>query len=99
MRHIERTKAFLHCISAESENPLESYNVVRKELGLYNKDMLKKPELIVLTKIDLISPEEKRFKMKLLAETGREVLPVSIIDDRLVKEFSDTLVKTLKSRA
>ena len=99
LRHIERTKAFLHCISAESENPLESYNVVRKELGLYNKDMLKKPELIVLTKIDLISPEEKRFKMKLLAETGREVLPVSIIDDRLVKEFSDTLVKTLKSRA
>ncbi|MGB3921673.1 MAG: GTPase ObgE [Minisyncoccia bacterium] len=99
LKHIERTKAFLHCISAESENPLESYNVVRKELGLYNKDMLKKPELIVLTKIDLISPEEKRFKIKLLAEAGREVLPVSIIDDRLVKEFSDTLVKTLKVRA
>lgn len=99
LKHIERTKTLFHCISAEAENPIESYNVVRKELELYNKDMLKKPELVVLTKVDLVSSEEARIKMKLLADAGRQVSPISVIDDSLVKEFSNSLARDLKSRA
>lgn len=96
LKHIERTKTLLHCVSAESSDPVKSYEVVRKELGLYNKDMLKKPELIVLTKVDVVSPEERKLKQSLLESTGRKVLTVSVIDDKLVKVFSDSLVPALK---
>ena len=102
LRHIERTKALVHCISAEIEDPLEAYKVVRRELELYNKparpdgrsggDMVKKPEIILLTKTDMISEEEVETKLKLL----KSPYSISILDDRSVKEFGETLTKTFK---
>ncbi|OHB10914.1 MAG: hypothetical protein A3G05_02095 [Candidatus Zambryskibacteria bacterium RIFCSPLOWO2_12_FULL_45_14] len=97
LRHIERTKALVHCISAEVENPLEAYRVVRKELELYNKEIIKKTEVIVLTKTDLVSTDEMEKKMAILKKVSDTVFPVSILDDKLVKKFGDYLTKTFKS--
>lgn len=97
LRHIERTKALAHCISAETENPLESYKVVRKELELYNKSMQKKPEVIILTKVDVLTEKEKSEKIKLLKSVNPNVFPVSILDDKSVKELGRYLLKTFKS--
>jgi len=96
LRHIERTEALLHCISAEIEDPLEAYRVVRNELELYNKDMTKKPEVVVLTKVDLMSDKEIQKKLKLLRNIGQSVFPVSILDDKLIKDFGSFLTKTFK---
>ncbi len=97
LRHIERTKALAHCISSEVDNPLEAYRVVRNELELYNKTMKKKQEVIVLTKVDTITEEEKEEKLKLLKSVSPNVFPLSILDDKLVKEFGKYLTKTFKS--
>ena len=97
LRHIERTKALVHCISSEIENPLEAYRVVRNELELYNKDMLEKPEIVVLTKVDMISKEEKDRRLKLLKKVTRNAFPVSILDDESIKEFGSSLIKAFKS--
>ena len=97
LRHIERTKALVHCISAEVEDPLEAYRVVRKELELYNKEIIKKTEVIVLTKTDLVSTDEMEKKMAILKKVSDTVFPVSILDDKLVKKFGDYLTKTFKS--
>jgi len=100
LRHIERTKTLLHCISAEIDNPLEAYKIVRNELELYNKDlpvrarqagMKKKQEVVVLTKIDMVSEEDKNRKLELLESIGSKVFPISILDDKLVKEFGKYL--------
>ena len=97
LRHIERTKTLLHCVSAEIEDPLESFKVVRNELGLYNKEMLKKPEIVILTKTDMVSDEEREKKLKLLKNHNLKVFPVSILDDKLVKELGTILTKTFQS--
>jgi len=94
LRHIERTKTLMHCISAESDDPLEDYKVVRNELGLYNKEMLTKPEIVILTKTDMVSDEEKEKKLKLLKNHDLKVFPVSILDDKLVKDLGTVLTKT-----
>ena len=60
---------------------------------LYNKDIASKPELIVLTKVDLLSDEEIARKLKLLRKINKNAMPVSIIDEKLLKEFSDYLSK------
>jgi len=93
LRHIERTKALLHCVSGESENPLETYRVVRKELELYNKELMKKPEVVVLTKTDLISKEDADNKIKMLKTEADIVLKASVIDDSLLKELKDFLTQ------
>jgi GTP-binding protein len=94
LRHIERTKALVHCISAEHEDPLEAYKIVRKELELYNKDIIDKPEVILLTKTDMVSEAEKELKLKSLRSLGKEVLTVSIIDDKSLAALSDHLTQT-----
>lgn len=96
LRHIERTKALIHCISSEDADPVATYQIVRKELELYNKDILKKPEIVALTKVDTITLEEREEKLSALRKVSDDVHAVSIIDDALLKEFSDYLTQTLK---
>jgi GTP-binding protein len=94
LKHVERTRILLHLVSANQDDPLAAYREVRKEVELFGHDLIKKREFVILSKIDLISPEECETKMQLLArETGREVLPVSIKDPKTLKNFSDRLTK------
>ncbi len=93
LRHIERTKALVHCISSENEDVVKAYQIVRKELGLYNKDIIGKPEIVVLTKVDLLSEEERKAKLSALKKVSKESYPFSIIDDSLIKKFGDILTK------
>ena len=97
LRHIERTRAIAHCISLEDEDPLESYRIVRKEIEDYNEEIAKKPEVIVLTKSDLVSPVEDLSKKKeLLKGLGKEIFALSIIDDESVKKFGEFLTQNFK---
>lgn len=93
LKHIRRTRGLIHVISGEEEDPLAQYEIVHKELMLYNKDIASKPEIIVLTKVDLLSDEEIARKLKILKKINKNAMPVSIIDEKLLKEFSDYLSK------
>lgn len=59
LKHIEKVKILLHCISSESEDIERDYNIVREELAKYNKELLKKKELIIITKSDILKDKIK----------------------------------------
>lgn len=80
LKHIEKVKVLLHCISAESEDPKKDYSVVRKELEEFNPGLLKKEEIILLTKSDVISKEELTKKLKELKSLKKKAFPISIHD-------------------
>jgi len=63
LKHIERCKSLLHLIDITENNLEASYNQVRTELGEYSNDLLKKEELIVLNKIDLLDETEVKEKL------------------------------------
>lgn len=94
LRHIERTRTLVHCISAEEEDLVLSYKTIRQELELYNETIIKKPEIVLLTKVDTITEEEKEEKLAILKKLNKDVFPMSILDDKLVKEFGEHLTKT-----
>jgi len=96
LRHIERTKALLHLVSVENENPVETYNIVRKELELYNGDITKKREVVLLTKVDTASKEEVDAKVKALLTVSDAVFTVSAIDDKLLSKLGEYLTQTFK---
>ncbi len=97
LRHITRTTLLLHCISAENENVASAYTSVKDELTAYNSELLKKPEIVILTKTDTVSPEDVKSKKKALEAIADEVLVVSIHDLDSVKKLSQTIVKRLES--
>lgn len=80
LKHIEKVKLLLHCLSAESEDVASDYRVVRTELGNFNPKLLEKEEIILLTKSDLAEKGNLGKKIKVLKKFKKEVLPVSIHD-------------------
>ena len=97
LRHIARTELLIHCVSLESENPEDDYQVVRQEIAKYSQaDLAGKREVIVLTKTDTRDPafiEEVSARMR--AHTPA-VYTVSVLDDAAVKALSDQLIALLR---
>lgn len=81
LKHIEKVALLLHCISAESDYLDRDYRIVRKEIMQFNPQLVLKPEIILLTKSDMMSDKDLSKKQKILARYGRVYL-VSILDDR-----------------
>ena len=91
LRHVERTKTLFHFVSAESENPEKDYKTIRKELGLYNKALLKKPEYLFLSKSDTASPAEIKKKLAKLKKINPKVLAISIYDHASIEAVKKIL--------
>lgn len=97
LRHIKRTRMLAHLVSLENENPMKAYKEIRKELGAYDKALLEKKEVIILTKTDIMTDEKKIEKIKKEFEKlGGVVLTLSLYDDKSMKKLIDGLVKMLR---
>ncbi len=96
LKHIERTKELFHFLSAESEDLIADYKIIRKELNTHNSELLKKPEHILISKTDLVSPGELEKKIKSLKKLKKEIIAISIHDwDSLekVKKILNNIAK------
>jgi GTP-binding protein len=96
LKHIERTKFLVHLVSVEQEDVIAAYRAIRDELSAFGNGLDQKDELIVLSKVDLVEPEEAETLRKALEkEAGKKVLSLTIADEALLKAFSDTLAQEL----
>lgn len=98
LRHAERTKVLFHLVSAESETPEKDYKIIRKELGKFSKDLLKKPEYLFLSKHDLVSPKELKKKLAKLKKLNKNVLPISVYDWDSLTEVKKILNKIAEAK-
>lgn len=95
LKHIERTRVIAHVIDMsafEGRDPYLDYVTINKELENFNKDILKKPEIIIANKMDLPSAKEnlEKFKKKIgdkkifevsaMTNTGLEDVVTSLAD-------------------
>ncbi len=93
LKHIERCKTLLHLIDITEDDLFISYNQVRKELSKYSKDLVKKKEIIVLNKTDLIDEEEKKEKLKKLKnKLKKNIFFMSTMDKKSVSDIKSKLV-------
>lgn len=98
LRHVERTETLFHLISAESDTPVEDYTTIRKELGVYNKTLLKKDEYLFLSKSDSIDEKELQKKITALKKCNPTITALSIIDDASMKKVEKTLRDIIKKK-
>lgn len=95
LRHIERTRVLFHFVSSDSEDPIQDYKSVRKELEKYNKELLEKPEYIFLSKSDTVLPETTLKIQDRFRKMGKEVFVISIIDAESVESVKKILNKLI----
>tara|TARA_Y100000590_G_scaffold271431_1_gene304731 strand:- start:7000 stop:7983 length:984 start_codon:yes stop_codon:yes gene_type:complete len=65
LRHIERCKILIHLIDVSEKNVMENYLKVRSELSKYDKSILKKKEIIIFNKVDLINKKTIEENLKI----------------------------------
>ena len=106
LRHIKRTKMLAHLVSFENTVMLKSYKEIRKELAKYDKSLSlgedglsEKEEIIILTKTDMAeNPKIVAKTVKTFEKLNKKVFILSLFDDKMVKKFSDALIKILSKK-
>ena len=96
LKHVERCKTLLHLIDISDDDLIKSYKQIRRELGEYSKELLRKREIIVLNKIDLLSKEDLKIKKKKFEEKLRKkIIELSTLDKKLINKLKIRLLKNV----
>ena len=96
LKHVERCKTLLHLIDISDDDLIKSYKQIRRELGEYSKELLRKKEIIVLNKIDLLSKEDLKIKKKKFEEKLRKkIIELSTLDKKLINKLKIRLLKNV----
>jgi GTP-binding protein len=102
LKHVERTSLLLHIIDISDEandNALSNFKAINKELEFYNPQLLAKPQIVALNKIDLPHVRERakkevaRFKKK-----GIILHPFSAATGEGIKEILNEIIEKLNQK-
>ena len=93
LKHIERCKTLLHLIDVNEDNLIDIYKQIRNELKKYGKELIKKNELIVFNKIDLVDKKILNEKIKKFEnKIKKKVLTLSTLNKSSVSKMKSKLI-------
>ena len=95
LKHIKKTKVLFHCISCEEKDALSAYETVRREFEEFDKSLLEKREIILLTKKDLTDEKKLQESKKLFEKKGLSAFDVSIYDNKSIENLKEKILSSL----
>lgn len=99
LRHVERTDLFLHLVDLscmQEGDPLENFQMINNELNRYDESLAGKPQLVVLTKIDIPEVREQAEELKgHFQSLGYPVMLISAVTKEGLKELVTRVGKEL----
>lgn len=104
LKHVERCAVLLHLIDVSSDDICQNYQIIRNELEGYSPELCEKPEVIALSKIDLLDKEELKEKLvefkKFLKKTHKKlpkVFTISAATNQGLKEVLREIYNEINS--
>jgi GTP-binding protein len=98
LRHIERTRMIIHLLNGASANPLSDYESINKELALFNPQLARKPQLVVLNKMDLPQAQALWPVVKeAMQARGQRAMSISAVTGQGVREMLRSVAEMLAS--
>ena len=96
LRHIERCKSLVHLIDITENNILENYLKIRKELSKYSNDLLKKKEIIVFNKIDIINTNKINEKINFFKKKiKKNIYKISVAQNNGLSTLKKLLINNV----
>ncbi|MEA1968510.1 MAG: GTPase ObgE [Thermodesulfobacteriota bacterium] len=95
LKHIERTGFLIHLIDifqTDPDSPLNAFNLINRELALHSNKLAKKPQIVVLNKIDLTGADKKVEIFKKACKE-KNIFTISAATGRGTKELVKFLAK------
>jgi GTP-binding protein len=101
LRHVRRTKVLVHVLDAsgglETRDPLQDFETVNAELEAYEEDLLTKPMLVALNKIDIPEAQDKLEALtNTLQDRGYPVFPISAATGEGVQTLLQSVATRLR---
>jgi GTPase len=91
LRHIERNSVLLFLVPADTNrNIKDEYDILMRELELYNPELLDKPRLLAVTKRDLIDDELEKLLAKTIPK-GIETIFISAVSEKNIQILKNRL--------
>ncbi|CAA9509642.1 MAG: GTP-binding protein Obg [uncultured Sphingomonas sp.] len=98
--HVERCRLLLHLVDAAGDDSLDAYRVVRGELDAYGAGLEGKPEIVALSRTDLLEPDQlDELRDALADELGVAPAVISAATGAGIDALLDTIVERLGERA
>ena len=92
LRHVQRTRLLVHLLDGAGEDPLADYNQINVELALYDEKLGEKPQIVVLTKLDLPEAQERWSQVKAeLKKRGVNPVAISAATQENVRSLIQTI--------
>ena len=100
LKHVERTSLLLHILDISMEpntHAWTSFNTINEELEHYNPEMLEKPQIVTLNKIDLPHVRESvKKEVALFKKKGIILNTFSAVTGEGIQEILSKIIKKLK---
>ncbi len=74
--HVERCRVLLHLVDASAAAPVKAWRTVRDELEAYGGGLVDKPEILALSKADLVTPQALAAKKRALEKASGKTVHV-----------------------
>jgi len=98
LRHVVRTKILIHLVDGSSASPVEDVIRVNAELGLFDSALAKKPQLVVVNKVDLPQVQARLDEIKnAFSSAGTTAFFISAATGEGVSEVMAETIRLLKS--
>jgi GTP-binding protein len=99
LRHVERTSLLVHLVEAvppDGSDPVVNYRTIRNELAQYSPALAERPELVVLSKMDITGAAEVYERVK--RELDRDVLAISAVTGHGIPQLISRIIERLPRR-
>ena len=94
LRHIERCKILLHLIDLTDDDLINSYKKIKLELSNYDKNLIKKKEIIFFNKSDLLKINEINEKLKdFKKKINKKYEIISVYLNKDIQKIKKLLIK------
>ena len=95
LRHVERTSILLHVIDAADEEVRKNYDIIEEELALYRKELADRTRILVLNKIDLLTPQELHELEMYFQQLKQSVISISGHTGEGLERLKEKIVETV----